>query len=319
MAVENKPNPDEGSPMPVVIRGQGGEPITLTHPRDLQTKAVKWAFAVRNRIRWATDTQVLDQVQASVKEDLKSMGLDEPQLEQLREARLIEVAIPFTKEEESWELRVLPWEFLLSTGIGKKIVVVRHLDCGDTSATRAPQSARIVASLPGKLVESGYEFNSEIALVSANLPFGIEVWQNPTLKELSQKISQSKPDVIHLAGVDLHEGHEILGQPEKRDDRFLDGYYLAGADGSAEPVYSLQLADALTASGAWKPVLVCINVYNSAARVAAMAVACGAGAAIGFRMKSTMWQRKNSSPCSTANGGRRIGICCALLTWRSMV
>ncbi|MGA2742722.1 MAG: hypothetical protein ABSG65_35445, partial [Bryobacteraceae bacterium] len=134
----------KSAPKSVVIRGQGGIPITLKHPTDLRKKAVKWAFAVRNRIRWATDAEVLRQVRAAAKDDLESMGLDKPKLQQLGEQRLIEVAIPFTKEEEAWELRVLPWEFLLATGTGKKVVVVRHLDCGKASAARAPRSAGIV-------------------------------------------------------------------------------------------------------------------------------------------------------------------------------
>jgi hypothetical protein len=271
------------APPSVVIRGPGGVAIPLTHPQDMPRKALKWAYTVRNRVRWATDAEVRRRVTESAKVDLKSMGLGKQELQQLAEGRLIEVDIRFTKEEEGWELRVLPWEFLLATGTGKKVVVVRHLDCGEASAARVPRSAGIVASLPGKLRKSGYEFNSEIALVRANLPFGVERWPDPTLKELSQKIAQSKPDVVHLAGVDLHEGHEILGLAETRDERFHDGYYLKAEDGSAEPVYSLQLADAVTANGHWKPVLVSVNVYNSAARVAAMAVARGASAAIGFQ------------------------------------
>jgi len=273
----------DAPPQPVVIRGQGGVSITLTHPSDLQQKAVKWAYTVRNRIRWATDAEVLRQITESAVKDLDSMGLTGDALQQLSDARLIEVAIPFTKEEEGWELRVLPWEFLLATGTKKKVVVARHLDCGKAPAARAPRSASIVASLPGKLRLSGYEFDSEIALVRANLPFGVKLWSNPTLAELRENIDAGKPDVVHLAGVDLHEGHEILGVAETHKDRFLDGYYLKAQDGSAEAVSSVDLADALTAGGAWNPVLVSVNVFNSAARVAAMAVAGGAGAAIGFQ------------------------------------
>jgi hypothetical protein len=282
-----KSSPQDGvtvgaTPQPVVIRGQGGVSITLTRPADLQQMSVKWAYTVRNRIRWATDAGALRKVTETAVKDLASLGLTGEALQQLSEARLIEVAIPFTKEEEGWELRVLPWEFLLATGTKKKVIVARHLDCRQSSA-RAPRSAAIVASLPGKLQQSGYEFDSETALVRANLPFSVKLWTDPTLAELKKNIAAGKPDVIHLAGVDLHEGHEILVVAETRKDRFLDGYYLKSEDGSAEPVSSVDLADALTAGGAWNPVLVSVNVYNSAARVAAMAVARGAGAAIGFQ------------------------------------
>jgi hypothetical protein len=286
MAVKLKSSPPEGVAIdealhPVVIRGQGGVSISLTHPPE-QQMAVKWAYTVRNRIRWATDSEVLKTVTKSAIEDLGHMGLTEQALEQLSDARLVEVVIPFAKEEAGWELRVLPWEFLLAAGTKKRVVVVRHLDCARTSTARAPRSAGIVASLPGKLAQSDYEFDSEIALVTANLPFGVEIWRDPTLAKLKKNIAATKPDVVHLAGVDLHEGHQILGVPETRKDRFLDGFFLKSEDGSAEAAYSLDLADALTA-GAWNPVLVSVNVYNSAARVAAMAVAAGAGAAIGFQ------------------------------------
>lgn len=268
----------------VVIRAQGGVSITLKHPEDLQQKAVKWAYTVRNRIRWAADSQILDHVRESAIHDLASMGLSEEALQQLSDARLVEVAIPFRKEDEGWELRVLPWEFLLATATNKKVVVVRHLDCGRISDNRTPKSASIVASLPGKLAQqSDYEFDSEIALVRANLPFGASLWSDPTLPDLKKKIAESRPDVVHLAGVDMHEGHEILGIVETRKDRFSDGFYLRSDDGSAAAVTSVDLANALTGNGAWHPVLVSVNVYNSAARVAAMAVAAGAGAAIGFQ------------------------------------
>jgi len=274
----------DAASQPVVIRGQGGVSITLTHPPDLQQTAVKWAYTVRNRIRWATDSEALDTVTESAVKDLNSMGLTEQALQQLSDARLIEVSIPFTKEEEHWELRVLPWEFLLAAGTKKKVVVVRHLDCGGAATARAPHSASIVASLPGKIRQlSDYEFDSEIALVRANLPFDVKLWSDPTLAELKRDIAANKPDVIHLAGVDIHEGHEILGMVESRKDRFLDGYYLKSQDGSSEAVSSVDLADALSAGSAWNPVLVSVNVYNSAARVAAMAVAGGANAAIGFQ------------------------------------
>ena len=97
-----------------MIRGQGGVSITLTRPADLQQMSVKWAYTVRNRIRWATDAGALRKVTETAVKDLASLGLTGEALQQLSEARLIEVAIPFTKEEEGWELRVLPWEFLAS-------------------------------------------------------------------------------------------------------------------------------------------------------------------------------------------------------------
>ena len=267
----------------VTIRGLGGVSIPVIDTGDLKRKAMQWAYVVRSRVRWATDHEAFETVRQKVITDLDSFGLTETRLKQLGEARIIEVDIPFTTEDNGWEFRVLPWEFLLSAGTGCPIVVVRRLDCLRPVSYRAPRSVGIAASLPGRLKRSGYEFDSEIALVRSNLPFDTKLWQDPTLETLKDSIAKSKPDVIHLAGVDLHEGLGILHQKETPEERTLDGYYLAGDRQAAAPIYSQQLAQALTVSGKHHPVLVSCNIYNSAARTAALVVAGGACSAIGFQ------------------------------------
>ena len=112
----------------VVIRGQGGVSLPLLEI-DFKRQAMQWAYIVRNRIRWATDAEAFETVRRKAVEDLGSLGLDEARLKQLGEARLIEVDVPFVNEETGWELRILPWEFLLSAGTGRPIVVVRRLCC----------------------------------------------------------------------------------------------------------------------------------------------------------------------------------------------
>jgi hypothetical protein len=266
----------------VIIRGRNGFSVSVASPADLKRKAMQWTYVVRNRIRWTTDTAALDKIRENAIRDLASLGLGEKELKQLEAARLVEVQIPFTREEEGWEFRILPWEFLLSAATGSPIVIVRHLQCREPSAFRPPRSVGIVASLPGRLKRSGYEFDSEIALVRSNLFESDPLW-NPTLEQLRSFVSKNKPDVIHLAGVDLHEGHSILKVTESGDERIQDGYFVAASDGSERAVSSPDVADTVTLSGKWKPVLVTANVYNSGARTAPLLVASGAGAAIGFQ------------------------------------
>ena len=140
-----------------------------------------------------------------------------------------------------------------------------------------------MASLPGRLTQSGYEFESEIALVRSNLRFKEEVLRDPTLAGMRDFFQRKKPDVVHLAGVDWHEGHTILNEPERREDRTCDGYFVAGPGGASVAALSQEIADAVTAGGSWHPVLAACNFYNSAARTAALIVGAGANAAIGFQ------------------------------------
>jgi hypothetical protein len=153
----------------------------------------------------------------------------------------------------------------------------------------------VVESAPGPLADI-YDFRSERQLVQANLQLArTHCALNPTLDELKQTIGKQAPDVIHLAGIDSHQGRRLLGElwtqreegpPEhlpRPRAKELDGYMMARADGSPEAVNSEQLAAALSANGKRRAQLVAFNFYNSAARLAALAAAESALAAIGFQ------------------------------------
>jgi hypothetical protein len=87
------------------------------------------------------------------------------------------------------------------------MIVVRHLcgNDGDKVAARDPRTFMVVESSPGEL--DRYSFASERRLVESNLKLEkILCVPNPTLEELAEAIKQGKPDVIHLAGIDSHQG-----------------------------------------------------------------------------------------------------------------
>lgn len=86
--------------------------------------------------------------------------------------------------------------------------------------------------------------------------------------------------MVHLTGVDTHEGGDFLGYPNARE--LNDGIFMAGQGESAVPVDAKDVA-AYLVLGNPKPMIVTFNVYNSAARIAALTVAAGAEAAIGFQ------------------------------------
>jgi hypothetical protein len=69
-----------------------------------------------------------------------------------------------------------------------------------------------VESAPGSIAKL-ITFDTEQALVRSNLA-GL-TWdeiKNPTRAQLSSKIRDVRPDVIHLAGVDTHQGS--VGSPK---------------------------------------------------------------------------------------------------------
>ena len=83
-----------------------------------------------------------------------------------------------------------------------------------------------------------------------------------------------------MTGVDAHEGAEILRLAP--DPHRHDGYYLRDNSGRPTVVEAERLAEILTAA-ANPPRLVTTSVYHSAPRIAGLAVAHGAAAAIGIQ------------------------------------
>jgi len=135
----------------------------------------------------------------------------------------------------------------------------------------------IVDSAPGP-IRAKFLFDSERPMVRAVLGDRVKVLPDPTVDQLARAVRKDSPALIHLAGVDSHQGTRLLGQP----DPGLDGYILANDRGQPEAVEAQTFAEHLTTSRT-QPQLVACNFQASAARVAAMAVAKGAAAAIGFQ------------------------------------
>jgi hypothetical protein len=215
---------------------------------------------------------------------LKKLGIDEDRQKEIGNGSCVEIDIPYRAESLGWELRIFPWEFLLFTATVKyrtgPLIVVRHLrrDGQDQEADRTPKTCMVVESAPGDL--NKYSFASERRLVETNLSLDkVECAPNPTLEQLTQTIRQSKPDVIHLAGIDAHQGRQLL---EVDDTNGWDGYFLADVKGSPLAINSETLANAMHGNP-YRPILVSCNFYNSGARVSAMIAAVAADAAIGFQ------------------------------------
>lgn len=282
------------------LRHQGRVDIDIPEqdPRLLQKLAMRWSYTVRNRNRWSGDPHATAGLQHRAGEDLRSLGIGEADIAHIATTRHVQVTIPYEEESKGWEARVFPWEFVLSAAVKNasrtwKTLVTRHLerqtDRRPTGFQGDPKTL-VVTSTPGQL-SGHYSFEGEVALIRANLANGSEEpdkagfrhLTDPTVAELQEAISDMRPDLIHLTGMDAYEGHEVLAaRHEAYDAERRDGFWLLGEDGQAQVVDATAMGTLINCADT-APSLVVYNVYNSASRLAAMAIAGGAGAAIGFQ------------------------------------
>jgi hypothetical protein len=276
--------------------------ITFAPTARLAAEAMRWSYRLRNRLRWKDSPESRRRLGEESVSSLAAIGLDPERLRAIANDGLIEVTVPYAGEQASWPARLFPWEFVLSSATRKldrtqDLTVVRHLDRGARGAAAAAAfgaggpKVLFVESRPGVLAEL-YEFTSERAAVEQSLaPCRFELCLNPSPDDLRRKVRDLAPDVIHLAGFDTHQARALLQRADpdampKRGDPAAaaferDGYVLTS---NRRPV--VVDADALAevlAGGARPPRFVGCNLYDSALRVAAMIVAAGASAALGFR------------------------------------
>lgn len=269
----------------ITIRTLRGASYSISLPEDFQSTAIYWGqYVLRIRGRWSQDESASQIVQDRCIELLKKLGIDDDRQKEIGYSGCVEIDIPYRAESLGWELRIFPWEFLLFTATAKyrpgPLAVVRHVcregEGGD--AVQTPKTCMVVESAPGELNQ--YSFASERRLVETNLNLTkVTCAPNPTLEQLTQTIQQSTPDVIHLAGIDAHQGRQLLGFD---DSDGWDGYFLADAKGTPIAIDAETLAKAIRGNP-YRPALVSCNFYNSGARVAAMIAAVAADAAIGFQ------------------------------------
>src|SRR5580700_1322587 len=242
-----------------------------------------WEYVFRHRNRWSDSLLAQGNLGTRAMGKLVALGVFKEILTEISRLGIVEVRVPFTEEIHGWAARVLPWEFLLRLATGRRdLVVIRHLDVSPGLIGRdqiQPKKLLFVQSAPGDLAPM-YNFETEKWLVQRSLDLDNETFTNPTIQELERKIGSSKPDVIHLAGIDLHEGDSLLKY--KGENKEWDGYYVSGSTVEDQRINAMHLGGVLNADGAYGSFVAC-NFYYSAARVASLAVANGSSAAIGFQ------------------------------------
>jgi hypothetical protein len=267
----------------------------ITTDSELYSQTCYWSFVIANRRR----------LNAKAWDDLRDLGaneirklakevIDPAGLLQISQAGIVEVSIPYQTESVGWAARVFPWEDVLTLITRKDrenrpLLVLRHLACQHQPPERPAQKMLLVASAPGAVAEL-YSFSGECQMVRGAL--GIEPDQagprmdqmllTPSAEELQKAAQDFDPDIIHLAGMDVHQGEMILDDLPPPDADPTDGFLLKGDAATYQVATPIQLGNIVNAGKA-KPLLVAVNCFYSGPRLAAMSVAGGARHAIGFQ------------------------------------
>ncbi|MBL9150159.1 MAG: hypothetical protein JNM94_15835 [Phycisphaerae bacterium] len=279
--------------------------------KELQRAAMEWTSVLRNRRRWTAAGESVAAQSKRMRETLRELGLTKTATEAIVKAGCVEVCSAFESEREGWEARVFPWEHALSAATrelrdGRPMTIVRSLLAEPPSKPwGVPARVLYVESAPGGLRET-YSFESERLLVTQAFRavgdrdphIDVRKLIDPTRESLVRAIKDYAPDVVHVAGLDSRQACGLLsadkvpeslrslatGGNAKAFDpaRVRDGYLVEGAADRVELIEAKELG-AILCGAKTKPQLVSFNIYNSAARLAPLAIASGARYAIGYQ------------------------------------
>lgn len=275
----------------VQLRSGGGVSIALDlreaeRRTSMQQLAMRWAHVVRNRRRWSREGMPSQVLAERATAALAEIGVGEAELRRLGGCAHVEVSMPFEGEANGWEARVFPWEYVLSAATkpyrGERgVMVTRHLQRpGATPPFGERPRLLVIESAPSEIGDA-YALDCEGRLVLAS--FGeseARPLRNPTAEVLRQHIATTQPHALHFTGVDARQAGELASSIRGEPDR--DGLCLRDDDMRPRAVRTEEIARIFNAARR-KPALVSLTAFNTAARVSAMTVAMGAGAAIGFQ------------------------------------
>lgn len=306
--------------------------------QSMAQQAMWWSYVLRSRQRWLRDAKVREQHQEGARKTLELLGLTPDMIQQLGGEKTLVVRVPYQHEGVCWEGRIFPWEYVLAAATREwrrgaangplPLTVIRELQVQHEVEGRWEPQPRdavvfpeniedfrvlVVNALPAELSHR-WSIESELKALTDALPDGVvapRVLNYPSLEELVAELHTRPPHLLHVAGVDSHQGlrelSSLFGQmalvdapDEDKPDaykvqlvdelvadsrRLLDGLLLRGPSGYPRLVPAQALAQAVAGAVRSKPpYLTTLNVWNSAARLAPMLIAEGASrAAVGFQ------------------------------------
>lgn len=270
--------------------------------KELERQAMRWCYLAQSRQQLSAGTSQDPEREAH--KTLGKLGVGSEDLGKLAFARWIQVRVPWNGQEEvNWAARIMPWEILVTRAIkefgsptGVVPTVFRYLD--DMSPqdgspaplkpgpphTFSPGKALAVISLPQTptLNEMRSSYEREYLLVKEHL--GAPVFDrihSPTRQMLENKLAEfaapapAGGPIVHFLG---YEESRRSGENEtdSRQELWMPG------EATGDEWLNCEEAARLLASNI-APELVSFSFCRTAARFAALTVAYGAHASIGFQ------------------------------------
>ncbi len=275
-------------PEPVTI------PLRFTNKKTFQMLAMRWSKQAAQRIQWIERDSDIDASRAFAYQAIDESGLTTSQFNDMLEADVLEVCIPWKDEQTDWETRIMPWEVILiqalrSISKSKRApCIVRHLMVNNEAAPSGPPSSVIaVLNGPNHTVEEQFaNFKREASAVNG-LFQKPETFERLSTAELTQTIDvHNKKDaslLVHFMAIDqmLSVNKTING---KLKSQLLPHVWLPHEDG-LEPEWQdfEHAASVLAGQRKHHPRLVSLSFSHTGPRLAALTVARGAHAALGFQ------------------------------------
>lgn len=191
-------------------------------------EAMRWTYLLRSRRRWVNESAARAHNELAATEALAKVGIGDAELAKLAAAGRAVVRIPWTGEEAlHWESRILPWEYVLAAatrrhrlkdsrdGRPRPLTVMRELRLLTPAKPLPPRPetlfttgirALFVECLPPELHEH-WDLNGERERLSKAVPdaqWRVLSW--PTPQELKDTVADMRPQFVHFAGLDSHQG-----------------------------------------------------------------------------------------------------------------
>ena len=232
------------------LRTADGDRIEIAGGPDLDRTALAWSYIARHRVRFQGSRAASEDLAERCATALEGLGVDADALTRLAER-------PPDRGERPGALRlgprIMPWELLLGQAIATRSatpsLIVRHLACRTSPQRRrrGTQGGRRARRRPGR-PDDVYTFDTERIVSRQALGGKAVLIEDPTPATLKRRIAATSPDVIHVGGLDVHQGTDYfdLGEIE----RFDDGMVLVDERGHPVAVPASTLARTLTVRAA---------------------------------------------------------------------
>ena len=264
---------------------------------QMQYQAIRWSKQAAQRYEWAARDLDRKESRDAARKLLNDLGVSDETLRQLMHKTLIQVSIPWgekgqtsdswqTAESDNWEERIMPWELLLMQGMRsldenvQVPCVVRRLCVQnaneDSNAARKPPTKAILVTNCRRRDNDAViaSFEHERSVLETRLPhIAIERINDVTRKLIEDSVKfPAKDAFLHF----IAEQRQLTENGSKG----VSQVWLPQAEGQEDWAdYSI----AAKSLGEARPRLLALSFDYSGPRLAALAVAHGAQAAIGFQ------------------------------------